>query len=110
MLPRTPLALGLVLGGLLGFAYLLHPITLFPSLLVWVWLLNKRPRPLAIAGGLIGFGAVWIVLIGRASWACAQDATCAQPNILPFWFAIGAVFCLAGLLLLLAGRRHIAER
>jgi hypothetical protein len=110
MLPRTPLVLGLVLGGLLGFAYLLHPITLFPGLLVWAWLINRRPRPLAISGGLVGFGAVWMVLVGRISWACANDETCAQPNILPFWFAIGAIFLLVGLLLLLAGHRHVAER
>ena len=109
MQPRRPLAVGLVVGGLLALAYLLHPITLFPSLLVWWWLSTQHPRQLAIAGGLIGFGAAWMLLIGRVSWGCANDETCAQPDILPAWLAIGAVFMVVGLLLLLIGRRHMVD-
>lgn len=75
MQPRTPFPVGLVLGGLLGFAYLLHPLMLFPSLLVWWWLLTRRPRLPSIAGGFIGFGAVWMLLVARVGWACANDAT-----------------------------------
>jgi hypothetical protein len=110
MQPRTPWAVGLVLGGLLGFADLIYPLTLFPSLVVWWWLLTRRPRLPSIAGGLIGFGAAWMLLIGRVSWACETDTTCVQPSILPFWLAIGAGFLAAGLLLLLVSRRHMVER
>jgi hypothetical protein len=106
MQPRTLLVAGLVLGGLLGCAYLVDPLTLFPGLLVWWWLLTKRPRWPAIAGGLIGFGAAWMLLIGRVSWVCATDPTCSQPNTLPFWLTIGAVFVAAGLVVLLIGRRQ----
>jgi hypothetical protein len=108
--PRTPFPLGLGLGGLLGFAYLMYPLTLFPSLLVWWWLLTRRRRLPSIAGGLIGFGAAWMLLVGRVSWACANDKTCAQPNILPFWLAIGAVFLVVGLLLLLVSRGQMVDR
>jgi len=99
----------LVLGGLLGFAYLLYPLTLFPSLLVWVWLLTRSPRLPAIAGGLIGYGAAWLAVIGRVSWDCATDATCTQPNILPLWLAIGALFLAMGLVLLLIGRGQLVK-
>jgi hypothetical protein len=110
MQPRKPWAVGFGLGALLGFAYLIYPLTLFPSLLVWWWLLTRGARLHAIAGGLMGYGAAWLLVIGRVSWACSTDPTCVQPNILPFWLAIGAVFVAAGLLLLLlAGRRHVAE-
>jgi hypothetical protein len=104
--PRTPLAVGLALGGLLGFAYLVYPLTLFPGLLVWWWLFSRRPRWPAISGGLMGLGAAWMFVIGRVSWVCATDPSCAQPNILPFWLAIGAVFLAAGLVVLLIGRRQ----
>ncbi|MGA2512948.1 MAG: hypothetical protein ABSG37_04960 [Candidatus Limnocylindrales bacterium] len=110
MQPRTALLVGLVLGGLLGFAYLLHPLTLFPSLVVWAWLLTRHPGLPAIAGGLIGFGASWMLLIGRVSWACATDHTCVQPNILPLWLAIGAAFLATGLLLALAARSQLLDR
>jgi hypothetical protein len=110
MQPRTPLAVGFALGGLLGFAYLIYPLTLFPGLLVWWWLMTRRPRWPAISGGLIGFGAAWIFTVGRVSWACATDPGCGQPNILSVWLAIGAVFLVAGLLVLMGGRRHVANR
>jgi hypothetical protein len=93
MRPRTTLLAGLVLGGFLALAYLLAgPLTLFPGLVVWAWLLRRRPRLVATAGGLIGFGAIWLLLIGRASWACAIDPSCSQPSVIVLWLAIGAVF------------------
>ena len=107
--PRTPLLVGFVFGGLFGFAYLVAPLTLFPGLLVWAWLLRRCPRMPAIAGGLIGFGAIWLILLGRMSWACATDQTCVQPNILPLWLGIGAAFLATGLLLALAARSRLFE-
>ncbi len=110
MRPRTALLAGLVLGGLLGLAYLLAgPLTLFPGLVVWAWLLRLRPRMIAIAGGLIGFGAIWVLLIERASWACASDPSCAQPDVTALWVAIGAVFVASGLLLGLASRGQVPQ-
>jgi hypothetical protein len=106
--PRTTLLAGLVLGGSLALAYLLAgPLTLFPGLLVWAWLLRRRPRLIATAGGLIGFGAIWVLLIGRASWACATDPSCVQPDVTVLWLAIGAVFLAAGAVLGLACRGQV---
>ena len=108
MRPRTTLLAGLVLGGFLSLAYLLAgPLTLFPGLLVWAWLLRQRPRTVAIAGGLIGFGAIWALLIGRASWACATDPSCVQPSVTVLWLAIGAAFLASGVVLGLAVRRQV---
>jgi hypothetical protein len=108
MRPRTTLLAGLLLGGLLALAYLLAgPLTLFPGLLVWVWLLRRHPRLIATAGGLVGVGAVWLLLIGRASWACASDPSCVQPDITVLWFAIGAAFLASGVVLGLASRGQV---
>lgn len=108
MRPRTTLLAGLVLGGFLSLACLLAgPLTLFPGLVVWAWLLRRRPRGIAIAGGLIGFGAIWLVLIGRAAWACATDPSCSQPSVIVLWLAIGAVFLAAGVVFGLASRGQV---
>jgi hypothetical protein len=108
MRPRTALLAGLVLGGFLALAYLLAgPLTLFPGLVVWAWLLRRRPRVVTNTGGLIGFGAIWVLLIGRASWACATDPSCVQPDVTVLWLAIGAVFLAAGVVLGLASRGQV---
>jgi hypothetical protein len=99
---------GLVLGGFLALAYLLAGLlTVFPGLVVWAWLLRRRPRGVAIAGGLIGFGAIWLLLIGRAAWACATDPSCSQPSVTVLWLASGAVFLAAGLVLGLTARGQV---
>ena len=108
MRPRTTLLAGLVFGGFLALAYLLAgPLTLFPGLLVWAWLLRRRPRPVATAGSLIGFGAIWMLLIGRISWTCATDPSCIQPSVTVLWLAIGAAFLASGVVLGLAVRRQV---
>jgi len=108
MRPRTTLLAGLVLGGFLALAYLLAgPLTLFPGLLVWAWLLRRRPRLVATAGSLIGFGAIWMLLIGRISWTCATDPSCVQPGVTVLWLAIGALFLAAGAVLGLAARGQV---
>jgi hypothetical protein len=108
MRPGTTLLAGLVLGGFLALGYLLGgPLTVLPGLLVWAWLLRRRPRVVAIAGGLVGFGAIWMLLIGRISWACATDPSCVQPSVTVLWLAIGAVFLAAGVVLRLASRGRV---
>jgi hypothetical protein len=111
MRPKTALLVGLLAGGLTSFAYLLFPLTLFPALGLWAWLLQRQPRRPAVAGGLIGFGTIWLVLIGRATWACVgADSTCAEPSLLWLWLAIGAAFLVLGLLLALATRDQLLRR
>ena len=111
MRPRTAWLVGLALGGLLGLAYMVVPLTLFPGLVVWAWLMTRPQRLPAMAGALTGFGALWLLLIGRASWACSNDPSCGQQNVWS-WLAIGAVLLGLGLALALAALRQgaAAER
>jgi hypothetical protein len=109
MQPRTVLLAGLVLGALLGLAFLLAPFTVIPGLVVWAWLIRRRPRYLGAAGGLVGFGAMWLLLIGQASLRCADDTTCSQPDVTP-WLAIGAVILCSGVLVGLASYRRVNPR
>jgi hypothetical protein len=109
MQPRTLLLAGLVLGVLLGLAFLLAPFTVIPGLVVWAWLIRRRPRYLGSAGGLVGFGALWLLLIGQASLRCASDTSCSQPDVTP-WLAIGAVILGSGVLVGLASYRRMSPR
>jgi hypothetical protein len=88
--------LGLVLGAVMGFAFLVAgTVTLLPGLFVWIWLAVQRPPWLGVAGGLIGFGGSWLILLGRASWSCANDVSCSQPNPFP-WLAIACLLVASG--------------
>ena len=58
MRPRVLFLAGLVLGTLLGLAFLLAPVTLIPGLVVWAWLIGRRPRYLGASGALVGFGGL----------------------------------------------------
>ena len=104
MRPNNRLPAGLALGALSVLCYLLVPISVFLSLVFWALLLREGERLPAIAGGLIGFGAAWVLLIGRATLACAMDPTCVQPNITWVWIGIGVFFLACGVLLALIGR------
>jgi len=99
MRPRTVFALGVVLGAILGFSYLAAgPLILVPGLVLVRWLLI-RGHPLAgLAGSVLGFGAMWVVLIGLLLNNCANDPTCVVPDGWP-WLAVGAVIAAAGLAL-----------
>lgn len=107
MRPKTAWLVGLALGGLLGMAYLVVPLTLYLGLAVLAWLLTRPQRLPPLAGVLTGFGALWLLLIGRASWACSNDPTCGQQSVLP-WIAIGAVILGLGLALAPATLRQDA--
>ncbi len=45
MRPQTLFLAGIVLGAFTGLALLVAgPLTLLPGLVVWVWVIAKRPR------------------------------------------------------------------
>ena len=90
--------MGLAFGLVLGLAYLVVPLTLLPGLVVLGWLLSRFPRLAGLSGAFVGFGLMWLALIGQVTWTCANDPSCVEPNA-TFWLAIGAVILLIGLLL-----------
>ena len=106
MRPQTLFLAGLVLGALLGLAFLLAPVTLLPGLFVWAWVVAKRPHFVTSSGALIGFGVTWLLLIGQASWRCASDSSCTQPDVTP-WLGVGAASVVGGTALGLLSRRWL---
>ena len=106
MRPRTLFLVGLVLGAFLGLTFVLAPFTLLPSLFVWTWVIARRPRFVSASGGLIGFGALWVLVIGQAAWRCANDSTCTQPDMGP-WLGFGAALVGAGIALGLFSARRL---
>jgi hypothetical protein len=106
MRPRVLFLAGLVLGTLLGLAYLLAPVSFIPGLAVWAWLIGRRPRFLGLAGALVGFGVIWLLVIGQAGLRCAVDANCTQPDVTP-WLAIGGVILAGGVVVGLASYRRM---
>ncbi len=110
MKPRNAVVTGLLLGGFTSLSYLVMPITVFLTAVVWVWVLVRQPRRPALAGGLTGFGLIWLVLLARVTWACLSDLSCVQPSFVWVWFAPGVVALVVGLTLLLADRsRSVGE-
>jgi hypothetical protein len=108
--PRTLFLTGLVLGAVVGFGFLLAgPVTLAPGLVVWAWLTIRRPRFVGAAGGFIGFGAAWLLLIGQATYSCAIDPTCVEPNAEP-WLVVGAAILSCGIALGIATHWDMRHR
>ena len=106
MPPRTLFLVGLVLGAVLGLGFLLAgPLTLVPGLVVWTWVFARRPRFVAGSGGLIGFGFIWLLLLGQATYRCANDASCTQPDMTG-WFSVGIAIVIAGVWLALVSLRR----
>ncbi len=99
---------GLVAGGFIACAYLLAgPLTLIPGLVVWgVGLARHRSRP-ALAASCLGFGAAWVLLLGQASWRCANDPTCVMPSATLMWLAPGVALLAVGIVLGLATRSRL---
>jgi hypothetical protein len=107
--PRTLFLTGLVLGAVVGLAFLLAgPVTLAPGLVVWTWLIIRRPRFVGASGGFIGFGAAWLLLIGQVTYSCAIDPTCLEPNAEP-WLLVGAAILSCGIVLGIATRREMRQ-
>ena len=110
MRPKTAMLVGLGFGGVFGLAYLVMPLTIFPAAAVWIWFLTRSPRRPATAGGLIGFGAAWLLLIARMSLACASDSSCVQPDNLWVWLAVGGALVVLGAVLAVAARSELMAR
>jgi hypothetical protein len=107
MRPQTLFLTGLVLGALMGLAFVVGgTLTLIPGMFIWAWVIARRPRFVGASGGLIGFGASWVLLIGQAGWRCSNDASCSMPDLSP-WFGLAAVMVAAGLALGLASVRRL---
>lgn len=107
MRPQTLFLVGIVLGAFMGLATLVAgPLTLLPGLVVWAWLIARQPRFVSASGGLLGFAAAWLLLLGQASWRCAHDSTCVQTDVTP-WAAFGAALLLVGVALGLLSRHRL---
>ena len=109
MQTRTLFLAGVVLGAGMGVALLVAgTLTLLPGLVVWAWLFVKRPRFVGASGGLLGFGAGWLLVFGQAAYRCATDATCTQPDLRP-WLGLGAAIAIAGVALGLDSLRRLRQ-
>ena len=78
--------LGLLVGGIAGIAPLvLGTIGLALAIPVVLWSLVDRPRGAALGGTLVGIGATWFVVWGRALQACTGPNTatdgCVGPDL-----------------------------
>ena len=108
MRSRSDALAGLVVGGFLALAYLLAgPFTLIPGVVVWGWLLARHRSLPALASTCVGFGAAWFLLLGQASWKCANDPTCVLPSVTVVWLAPGVLLLAVGIVLGLATRSRL---
>lgn len=107
MRAQTLFLAGLVLGAVMGLAVLLAgPAILLPGLIIWTWLIAKRPRFVGASAGFIGFGVAWLLLLGQAFWRCANDDACTQVDPAP-WLAFGGAFVAIGAVLGVFTRRRL---
>ncbi len=104
---RRAFLAGLTVGAFLSLAVLLAgTLILLPGVIVIAWLIARQPPVTAAAGALIGSGATWLLVIGQATWRCAQDPSCGQPDMTGL-LAFGAALLVAGVAVrLLAMRRY----
>lgn len=93
---------GLTVGAASGFLSLeLPPAGWVIALGFLVGSLGSRERVAAIAGELVGFGGVWLALLGRVALQCrAPDGEigCQAPGI-ETWLAAGGLLLAVGLAL-----------
>ena len=108
MRSRSDVLAGLVVGGFLAMAYLVAgPLSLVPGVVVWGGLLARHRSLLALAGTCVGFGGMWVLLILRVSWTCANDLTCVLPTVTVVWLAPGVLLLAVGIVLGLAIRSRL---
>lgn len=109
---RSSWIAGLAVGAAAGFlalelptiGYLILVLFAIPAAVV-------GPRAAAIGGLLIGFGGVWLLLLGRVAVSCRAidgEIGCQSPGI-EQWLAVGAAVMAVGVALTIAavvrGRR-----
>jgi hypothetical protein len=78
--------LGLLVGGIVGMAPLaLGTIGVALAIPVVLWSLVDRPRGVALGSALVGIGATWFVVWGRALQWCTGPNTatdgCVGPDL-----------------------------
>jgi len=110
MKPRTVVLAGTVGGAATGLAFLVGgTLVVIPGAVFLVLAAVEPPRLLGAGGFLAGFGAAWIVTVGQATWRCASDASCSQPDMAS-WLGVGAAILLAGVALSLLAWRGSRPR
>lgn len=95
--------LGLLVGGIVGFAPIaLGTIGLALVVPVVLWSLMDRPRGAALGGALVGVGATWFVVWGRALQSCAGPNTatdgCVGPDLAGLSVVPIVVLAIAGVI------------
>ena len=93
---RGTFILGLVAGGLGGLILLSWGIAM-PWLGLFALAIGgtARPRPVGVAGVLIGWGLTWLALFANAGFRCSTDASCSGPDMTP-WFIAAGILVAAG--------------
>lgn len=103
---------GLLLGFVASFAIALSLIAAVAAVVVVVVVGLVMPRFAALAGGLIGVGGTWLVLLLNSLRICAgTEDFCGNANYVP-WLAISTGLVLAGAVLALwtmVAARHAGE-
>ncbi len=90
---------GLLLGFLASFAMSLGLIAVAAAVVLLVAVGLALPRFAALAGGLIGIGGTWLVLLLNSMRICAgTEDFCGNANYVP-WLAISAGLLLVGAIL-----------
>ncbi len=100
---------GSVAGAATGLAFLVGgTLVLIPGVVFLVRAAVEPPRLLGAGGFLAGLGGAWFAMIGQATWRCAVDVSCSQPDMAP-WLEVGAAILLAGAALSLVSWRRSAR-
>jgi hypothetical protein len=93
----------MLVGGVVGMAPIaLGTIGLALAVPVVLWSLVDRPRGAALGGTLVGIGATWFVVWGRALQSCTGPNTatdgCVGPDLAGLSFAPILVLAIGGLI------------
>jgi hypothetical protein len=93
---RGTFLLGLVAGGLGGLILLSWGIAMpILGLLALAIGGTAPPRPMGLAGTLMGLGLAWLALFANAGSRCSTDASCSGPDMTP-WLIAAVILIAAG--------------
>lgn len=104
---------GLLIGGIAGTAPLvLGTVGLLLAAPVVLWALIDRPRGVVLGGTLVGVGAAWSLVWGRAVRECVSPGSatdgCVGPDVGGL-IAVPIIVLACGGLVSLAAARHLAR-